>query len=92
LLLDEHTAALDPRTAALVMEATRRVVSSQHLTTLMITHNMQHAVDHGNRLLMMEAGRIKLDMAGEEKAGLRVADIVQRFGMVADHVLLQAAA
>jgi putative ABC transport system ATP-binding protein len=92
LLLDEHTAALDPRTAALVMDATRRVVSAQRLTTLMITHNMQHAVDHGDRLLMMEAGRIKLDVAGEEKAGLGVPEIVQRFGMAADHVLLQTVA
>ena len=90
LLLDEHTAALDPRTATLVMEATRRVISAHHLTTLMITHNMQHAVDHGDRLLMMDAGRIKLDLAGAEKAGLSVPDIVQRFGMAADHVLLQA--
>ena len=92
LLLDEHTAALDPRTAALVMDATQQVVSSQRLTTLMITHNMQHAVDHGDRLLMMEAGRIKLDVAGSEKAGLGVNDIVRRFGAAADHVLLQTAA
>src|SRR5258708_40291974 len=70
LLVDERTAALDPRTATLVMEATRRVVSAQRLTTLMITHNMQPAVDHGDRLLMMDAGRIKLDLAGAEKGGL----------------------
>ena len=89
LLLDEHTAALDPRTAALVMDATRRVVDAQRLTTLMITHNMQHAVDYGDRLLMMDAGRIKLDVSGEEKAGLGVPEIVQRFGMATDHVLLQ---
>ena len=74
------------------MDATQQVVSSQCLTTLMITHNMQHAVDHGDRLLMMEAGRIKLDVAGSEKAGLGVNDIVRRFGAAADHVLLQTAA
>ncbi len=89
LLLDEHTAALDPRTAALVMTATQRIVTAERLTTLMITHNMQHAVDHGDRLLMMEAGRIKHDLAGADKEGLSVPEIVKRFSVASDHLLLQ---
>lgn len=90
LLLDEHTAALDPRTAQLVMEATRRIVAEHRLTTLMITHNMAHALEYGDRLLMMECGRVKLDIAREEKRRLSVADLVQRFGGASDQILLQA--
>ena len=92
LLLDEHTAALDPRTAQLVMDATARIVSEHQLTTLMITHNMAHALAYGDRLLMMEAGRIKLDLSGEEKRGMGITDIVHRFGEMNDQLLLQAAA
>lgn len=90
LLLDEHTAALDPGTAALVMQATQRIVAEGGLTTLMITHNMAQAVEYGNRLLAMDAGRIRLDIAGAEKASLSVDDLVRRFAGDADHVLLQA--
>jgi putative tryptophan/tyrosine transport system ATP-binding protein len=91
LLLDEHTAALDPRTAQLVMDATRRIVSDNKLSALMITHNMQHAIDYGDRLLMMEAGTVKLDVDGAEKTRLTVLEIVRRFGAASDDVLLQAA-
>lgn len=91
LLLDEHTAALDPRTAQLVMDATQRIVDEQKLTTLMITHNMAHALDYGDRLLMMESGRIKLDIDGEDKLHLSIHDLIQRFGDANDQILLQAA-
>jgi putative tryptophan/tyrosine transport system ATP-binding protein len=91
LLLDEHTAALDPRTAQLVMDATRRLVAEHELTTLMITHNMGQAIAYGNRLLMMEAGRIKLDIGGAEKSEMTIAEIVHRFGHANDEILLQAA-
>lgn len=91
LLLDEHTAALDPRTAQLVMDATRRIVAEHQLTTLMITHNMSHAIEYGDRLLMMEAGRIRLDIDGAEKERLTIPEIVRRFGHANDEILLQAA-
>ena len=67
LLLDEHTAALDPKTAAKVLETTEYIVSKDHLTTLMITHNMKDAITHGNRLIMLMDGKIILDIKGEEK-------------------------
>ena len=79
LLLDEHTAALDPKTAAKVLEATDRIVERDHLTTIMITHNMKDAIAHGNRLVMMHEGRIIYDVAGEEKKRLTVADLLQKF-------------
>ena len=79
LLLDEHTAALDPKTAAKVLDATERIVSKDHLTTLMITHNMKDAIAHGNRLIMMDAGRVVLDIAGENKKKLTVADLLALF-------------
>ena len=79
LLLDEHTAALDPKTAAKVLEATDRVVEENHLTTLMITHNMKDAIVHGNRLIMMYDGHIIYDVAGEEKKRLKVADLLEKF-------------
>lgn len=79
LLLDEHTAALDPKTAATVLEATDRVVAEGQLTTLMITHNMRDAIAHGNRLLMMSEGRIVLDIRGDEKRALTVEDLLQKF-------------
>ena len=88
LLLDEHTAALDPRIAELVMKATADVVAAQRLTTLMITHNMRHALDHGDRLLMMDAGRIKLDLDAAARRDLTVAELVERFGAQSDQVLL----
>ena len=80
LLLDEHTAALDPKTAAKVMEATRLIVNRDQLTTLMITHNMRDAIEYGDRLIMMYEGRIALDIAGEEKQRLTVEDLLAKFG------------
>lgn len=79
LLLDEHTAALDPKTAAKVLEVTDRIVSRDSLTTLMITHNMKDAIVHGNRLVMMYEGQIIYDVAGEEKKGLKVSDLLHKF-------------
>ena len=82
LLLDEHTAALDPKTAAKVLEATDKIVNTNHLTTLMITHNMKDAIAHGNRLIMMNEGKIILDIRGEEKKKLTVADLLHQFEVV----------
>lgn len=79
LLLDEHTAALDPKTAAKVMELTDRIVREGQLTTLMITHNMRDAIQYGNRLIMLHEGRIILDIAGEEKKKLTVPDLLEQF-------------
>ncbi len=80
LLLDEHTAALDPKTAAKVLDATERIVRKDKLTTLMITHNMRDAIVHGNRLIMMFEGKIVLDISGEAKKRLTVEDLLARFG------------
>ncbi len=80
LLLDEHTAALDPKTAAKVLDATEKIVNRDHLTTLMITHNMKDAIAHGNRLIMMYEGRIALDISGENKKKLTVEDLLAKFG------------
>jgi len=80
LLLDEHTAALDPKTAAKVMEVTRVLVNQDRLTTLMITHNMRDAIEYADRLIMMYEGRIALDIAGEEKKKLTVEDLLAKFG------------
>ena len=91
LLLDEHTAALDPRTAALVMKSTVAAVGGAGLTTLMVTHNMQHAIDHGNRLVMMDAGKVRLDLGGEDKRRLTVAELVRRFHLADDKMLLARA-
>ena len=79
LLLDEHTAALDPKTAAKVLEITEMIVNRDHLTTLMITHNMQDAIAHGNRLIMMMEGKIILDIQGEEKKQLTVRNLLDQF-------------
>ena len=79
LLLDEHTAALDPKTAAKVLEITEMIVNRDHLTTLMITHNMQDAIAHGNRLIMMMEGKIILDIQGEEKKKLTVRNLLDQF-------------
>ena len=79
LLLDEHTAALDPKTAAKVMEVTRLIVNRDRLTTLMITHNMRDAIAHGNRLIMMYEGRIAVDVSGEEKKKLTVEALLELF-------------
>ena len=79
LLLDEPTAALDPKTAAKVLDATERIVKKDDLTTLMITHNMRDAIAHGNRLIMMYEGRIVVDVAGEEKQKLTVEQLLEMF-------------
>lgn len=79
LLLDEHTAALDPKTAAKVMEITDRIVNENNLTTLMITHNMRDAIRYGNRLIMLMDGKLVLDIRGEEKGSLTVADLLDKF-------------
>ena len=79
LLLDEHTAALDPKTAAKVLDATERIVTRDHLTTLMITNNMKDAITHGNRLIMMKDGQIIFDISGEEKKKLTVEDLLDKF-------------
>ncbi len=79
LLLDEHTAALDPKTAAKVLETTEKIVNRDNLTTLMITHNMKDAIAHGNRLIMMNNGKIIFDVSGEAKSNLTVDDLLQKF-------------
>ena len=79
LLLDEHTAALDPKTAEKVLEATERIVAKDRLTTIMITHNMRDAIAHGNRLVMMYDGRVLLDVSGEEKKNLTVEQLLALF-------------
>ena len=79
LLLDEHTAALDPKTAEKVLNITEKIISQNHLTTLMITHNMHDAIVHGNRLIMLKDGKIILDISGEEKKKLTVEILLEKF-------------
>lgn len=79
LLLDEHTAALDPKTAAKVLALSDKIIEEHHLTAMMVTHNMKDAITHGNRLIMMHEGRIIYDVSGEEKKRLKVADLLQKF-------------
>ena len=88
LLLDEHTAALDPRTADLVMAATVRAIEKFKLTVLMVTHNMQHAIDFGHRVFMLDAGRVRLEIGPEEKKGLTVPDLISHFSTKTDRMLL----
>jgi len=94
LLLDEHTAALDPKTAKIVLELTNRVISENNLTTLMVTHNMRDALKSGNRIMMMHEGRIILDVGGEDKKNLTVPDLLKMFEqasgeeMLSDRMLL----
>jgi len=90
LLLDEHTAALDPRTSELVMEATVSLISRGGLTTLMVTHNMEHALAYASRIIMMNAGAIIADIGADEKKGLTVADLVARFRIKDDRMVLSA--
>ncbi|NMC57508.1 MAG: ABC transporter ATP-binding protein [Eubacteriaceae bacterium] len=80
LLLDEHTAALDPATAEKILSLSDKIIKENHLTTLMVTHNMRDAIKHGNRLIMMHEGRIVLDIKGQEKQRLTVEDLLKRFG------------
>ena len=82
LLLDEHTAALDPKTAAKVLDLSDRIVSESHLTTMMVTHNMKDAIAHGNRLIMMYDGKILIDVSGEEKKKLTVLQLLELFSKV----------
>lgn len=79
LLLDEHTAALDPKTAVKVLELSDRIIEEHHLTAMMVTHNMKDAIAHGNRLIMMHEGRIIYDVSGEEKKKLHVSDLLKKF-------------
>ncbi len=82
LLLDEHTAALDPRNAAMVMDLTRRFITEKRLTSLMITHNMGHAIEFGNRLIMMDGGEIIIDVTGEAKKALTIQKLIDMFGSI----------
>jgi putative ABC transport system ATP-binding protein len=88
LLLDEHTAALDPKTAEKVMQVTSKVVSEYGLTTLMVTHNMSHAINYGNRLIMMQQGQILADLSGAQKQAMTTERLVAAFD---DHSHLHAA-
>ena len=82
LLLDEHTAALDPKTAPKVLEIGDKIISDNSLTTMMVTHNMRDAIRHGNRLIMMSGGKIVLDIAGEEKQKLTVDELITKFSQI----------
>lgn len=92
LLLDEHTAALDPKTAEIVLKTSEKIVLENNLTTLMVTHNMQNAIDYGNRLIMIHKGKVIYDISGEEKKKLTVEDLLQKFrevgGAVKDSEIL----
>ena len=82
LLLDEHTAALDPKTAAKVLEISDKIIAENQLTAMMVTHNMKDAISHGNRLIMMYEGRIVIDVSGEEKKKLTVPQLLELFSKV----------
>ena len=82
LILDEHTAALDPKTADIIMELTGKIVAEKHLTTIMVTHNLRFAVEYGDRLLMMHQGHAVMDKKGEEKANTKVDDILDMFNAI----------
>lgn len=82
LILDEHTAALDPKTAEIIMELTDKLVKEKHLTTIMVTHNLRYAVEYGDRLLMMHQGKAVVDCQGEEKAALNIDDILDKFNEI----------
>lgn len=85
IALDEHTAALDPKTAAFILELTREIVEETGLTTLMVTHSMHQAIEHGNRTLMLHEGRVVFDVKGKEREGLTVADLLDLFHKVSGH-------
>ena len=82
LILDEHTAALDPKTAEIIMELTGRIVSEKQLTTIMVTHNLRYAVEYGDRVLMMHQGHAELDLVGDARRNLRVEDLLTRFNEI----------
>ncbi len=88
LLLDEHTAALDPKTADKVLQLTDEIIRRDELTALMVTHNMRNAIAYGNRLIMMNEGRIVVDIRGEEKKNLQVSDLLKKFNIENDRMLL----
>ena len=79
LLLDQHTAALDPKTAKKVLEISDKIIEENQLTAMMVTHNMKDAIAHGNRLIMMHEGRVIYDVSGEEKRQLHVSDLLKKF-------------
>ena len=82
LILDEHTAALDPKTAEIIMELTGKIVREKKLTTIMVTHNLRYAVEYGNRLLMMHQGHAILDQTGKDKEGTKVEDLLDKFNEI----------
>jgi putative ABC transport system ATP-binding protein len=82
LILDEHTAALDPKTAEIIMELTDQIVKEKQLTTIMVTHNLRYAVEYGNRLLMMHQGNAVIDKANEEKSSLNIEYILEKFNEI----------
>ena len=82
LILDEHTAALDPKTAEIIMELTGKIVAQKQLTTIMVTHNLRYAVEYGDRLLMMHQGHAELDLSGEERKGLKVEHLLTKFNEI----------
>ena len=82
LILDEHTAALDPKTAEIIMELTDKIVNEKKVTTIMVTHNLRYAVEYGDRLIMMHQGNAIIDKAGEEKAKMKVDDILETFNRI----------
>lgn len=82
LILDEHTAALDPKTAEVIMELTDKIVREKNLTAMMVTHNLRHAVEYGDRILMMNQGRVALDKAGEEKRKTSMEDVLELFNRI----------
>lgn len=88
LLLDEHTAALDPKTSDMVMQLTQKIIESHDLTALMITHNMEHAIAYGNRLIMLYQGKIVVDVSGEEKKNLTVPQLMELFQKNSGHALV----
>ena len=94
ILLDEHTAALDPQTSITVMQLTEKLISEQHLTAFMVTHNMEDAIRYGNRLIMLHQGRVAIDLAGEDKQNLTVPKLMELFqkhvgaGLEDDAILL----
>jgi len=89
LLLDEHTAALDPRTAEKIMALTEKMVRENNLTTLMVTHNMNQALQYGNRMIMLHQGKVQLDIKGEEKEEMTTKEIISKFGQtLRDETLL----
>lgn len=82
LILDEHTAALDPKTAALIMELTDKIVREKKLTAIMVTHNLRYAIEYGNRLVMMHQGKAVMDFSGKEKQGVQIEQILEKFNEI----------